>query len=47
MKKIISAVTFLLVSFGFTANVNAAVVTSVSTSNERVIVVFKNKADKM
>ncbi|AQS06779.1 S8 family peptidase [Clostridium beijerinckii] len=46
MKKIISAVTFLLVSFGFTANVNAAVVTSVSTSNERVIVVFKNKADK-
>lgn len=46
MKKIISAVTFLLVAFGFTANVNAAVVTSVSTSNERVIVVFKNKADK-
>ncbi|WP_242878802.1 S8 family peptidase [Clostridium beijerinckii] len=46
MKKIISAVTFLLVAFGFTANVNAVVVTSVSTSNERVIVVFKNKADK-
>ncbi|WP_026887057.1 S8 family peptidase [Clostridium beijerinckii] len=46
MKKIISTITVLLVAFGFTTNVNAAVVTSVSTPNERVIVVFKNKADK-
>ena len=46
MKKLISAFTVLLILFGLTPNVNAATMTSISSSNERVIIVFKNKADK-
>lgn len=44
MKKLISMITVLLLSFGFVSNVNAA--TTPPESNERVIIVFKNKADK-
>lgn len=46
MKKILSIFTVLLILFGLTPNVNAAAATSASSSNERVIVVFKNNADK-
>jgi minor extracellular protease Epr len=46
MKKLLSTFTVLAFLFGFISNVSAATVTSAAESNERVIVVFKNNADK-
>lgn len=46
MKKIISILTTFLILFSLTHNANAVSLTVTAPSNERVIVVFKNKADK-
>jgi minor extracellular protease Epr len=43
MKKLLSILTILVILFGFLPNANAA---TTAISNERVILVFKNKADK-
>lgn len=46
MKRLLSTITVSLFLFSFTPSVNATAATSTTASNERVIVVFKNKADK-
>lgn len=46
MKKILSILTVFIILLGLMPDANAEVVTSTLSSNERVIVVFRGKADK-